>query len=125
MTSTQPGTENISSGCEAKTRLKPKKKSTQTNNSKNNKEITEILYGTENSVRRGVEFMQNANEFMDLFGEKNGPSIIMTYDVYKNNYIAARERGGNKLITEITKDNLQYCKELLNIVSEMRHLEGS
>ena len=37
--------------------------------------------------------MQNANEFMDLFGEKNGPSIIMTYDVYKNNYIAARERG--------------------------------
>jgi hypothetical protein len=51
--------------------LKPKKKSTQTNNSKNNKEITEILYGTENSVRRGVEFMQNADEFMDLFGEKN------------------------------------------------------
>ena len=69
--------------------------------------------------------MQNANEFMDLFGEKNGPSIIMTYDVYKNNYIAARERGCKiRLITEITKDNLQYCKELLNIVSEMRHLEG-
>ena len=69
--------------------------------------------------------MQNANEFMDLFGEKNGPSIIMTYDVYKNNYIAARERGCKiRLITEITRDNLQYCKELLNIVSEMRHLEG-
>jgi two-component system, OmpR family, sensor histidine kinase VicK len=49
----------------------------------------------------------------------------MTYDGYKNNYIAARERGCKiRLITEITKDNLQYCKELLNIVSEMRHLEG-
>lgn len=69
--------------------------------------------------------MQNANEFMDLFGEKNGPSIIMTYDVYKNNYIAARERGCKiRLITEITRDNLQYCKELLNIVREMLHLEG-
>ena len=69
--------------------------------------------------------MQNAKLFMDLFGEKNGPSIIMTYDVYKNNYIAARQRGCKiRLITEITKGNLQYCKELLKIVSEMRRLEG-
>jgi hypothetical protein len=52
--------------------LKPKKKPTK-KNSRNNKKITEILYGTEASVRRGVEFMQNAKEFMDLFGEKNGP----------------------------------------------------
>ncbi|MGH9985168.1 MAG: ATP-binding protein [Nitrososphaeraceae archaeon] len=106
--------------------MKPRKKSTDTNNNlKNNKEITEILYGTEDSVRRGVDFMQNAKVFMDLFGEKNGPSIIMTYDVYKNNYNAARQRGCKiRLITEITKDNLQYCKELLNVVSEMKHLEG-
>jgi hypothetical protein len=52
--------------------LKPRKKSTDKNNLKNNKEITEILYGTEDSVRRGVEFMQNAEEFMDLFGKKTG-----------------------------------------------------
>jgi len=52
--------------------------------------------------------MQNAKVFLDLFGDKNGPSIIMTYDVYKNNYIAARQRGCKiRLITEITKDNLQ------------------
>jgi hypothetical protein len=48
-----------------------------------------------------------------------GPYIIVTYDVYKNNYVAARQRGSKiRLITEIIKDNLQYYKELLNIVSE-------
>ena len=29
-----------------------------------------------------------------------------------------------RFITEITKDNIHYCKELINIVTEMRHLDG-
>jgi two-component system sensor histidine kinase VicK len=91
-----------------------------------NEEITEVLYGIENTINRGVQFMQNASEKMDLFGEKNGPSIIIEFpDVYKNNYIAAKKRGVKiRFITEITKENIHYCKELINIVTEMRHLEG-
>jgi signal transduction histidine kinase len=69
--------------------------------------------------------MKNVKVGMDLFGEKNGPSIIMEYDVYRNNYIEVIKRGGKiRLITEITKENLHYCKELRKIVTEMRHLEG-
>ena len=69
--------------------------------------------------------MKNVKIGMDLFGEKNGPSIIMEYEVYKNNYIDIIKRGGKiRLITEITKENLHYCKELRKIVTEMRHLEG-
>jgi hypothetical protein len=35
------------------------------------------------------------------------------------------KRGGDiRFITEITKENLHYCKELRKIVTEMRHLEG-
>lgn len=69
--------------------------------------------------------MQNAKQSMDLFGDKNGPSIIMTFDIYKDNYIAARQRGCRiRLITEITSDNIRYCKELIKIVNELRHLEG-
>ena len=91
-----------------------------------NEEITEVLYGIENTINRGVQFMQNARQKMDLFGEKNGPSIIIEFpNIYKNNYIAAKKRGVKiRLITEITKENVHYCKELLNIVTEMRHLEG-
>ena len=42
-----------------------------------NEEITEVMYGIDYAINRGVQFMQNANEKMDLFGEKNGASIII------------------------------------------------
>jgi two-component system, OmpR family, sensor histidine kinase VicK len=85
---------------------------------------SEILYDIENTVKRGISFIQNA-EKMDLFGDRNGPSIIMEFDVYKNNYIDMINRGGKiRLITEITKDNINYCKELMKIVTELRHLDG-
>jgi two-component system, OmpR family, sensor histidine kinase VicK len=29
-----------------------------------------------------------------------------------------------RCITEVTAENIQYCKELLNLVSELRHLDG-
>src|SRR5919202_4415965 len=69
--------------------------------------------------------MQNVKIRMDLFGDKNGPSIIMEYDVYKNNYIDVIRRGGKiRLITEITKENVHYCKELMKIVTELTHMDG-
>jgi two-component system sensor histidine kinase VicK len=88
-------------------------------------EKTELLYGVEAAVGRGVQFMKNVKIRMDLYGEKNGPSIIMEFDVYKNNYVDVIRRGGKiRLITEVTPENLHYCKELRKIVSEMRHLRG-
>jgi two-component system, OmpR family, sensor histidine kinase VicK len=88
-------------------------------------EKTELLYGVEAAVGRGVQFMKNVKIGMDLFGEKNGPSIIMEFDVYKNNYVDVLKRGGKiRFITEITKENLHYCLELRKIVTELRHLEG-
>jgi two-component system, OmpR family, sensor histidine kinase VicK len=91
-----------------------------------NEEITEILYGNENTISRGIQFMQNACKHIDLFGERNGPSIIIEFpNIYKNNYIAAKNRGVKiRFITEITKDNIHYCKQVRDIVTEMRHLEG-
>jgi two-component system sensor histidine kinase VicK len=68
--------------------------------------------------------MQNAKKKMDLCGDKNGPSIIMEFEVYKNNYIDVKRRGGKiRLITDITKENINYCKELMKIVDELRHLD--
>ena len=94
-------------------------------NTPSEEEKTELLYGVEAAVGKGVWFMKNVKIGMDLFGEKNGPSIIIEFEVYKNNYIDIIKRGGKiRLITEITKENLHYCKELRTIVTEMRHLEG-
>src|SRR6476619_673395 len=84
------------------------------------------MYGIDYAINRGVQFMQNANEKMDLFDKKNGNYIINELtDSYKNNYIATKKRGVKiRFITEITKENIHYCKKILNIVTEMRHLEG-
>lgn len=94
--------------------------------SEQEKEKTEILYGVKAAVNRGIQFMQNANKRMDLFGDRNGPSIIIEFpDVYRNNYIEAKRRGIKiRFITEITKENICYCKEIMNIVTELRHLDG-
>ena len=63
--------------------------------------------------------MKNVKTRMDLYGEKNRPSIIMEFDVYKHNYIDVIRRGGKiRFITEITRDNLHYCKELRKIVRD-------
>ena len=88
-------------------------------------EKTELLYGVKNAVGRGDKFMKNVKVGMDLFGDKNGPSIVMEFEVYMNNYIDVIKRGGKiRFITEVTRENLHYCKELKKIVTEMRHLEG-
>jgi signal transduction histidine kinase len=93
--------------------------------SKNPIRKTKIVYGERNVIGVIVNFMQNTKEGMDLFGDKNGPSIIITHDIYKNNYAQARARGAKiRYITEITRENLHYCKEVKKIVDELRHLEG-
>ena len=89
-------------------------------NQRSGDDKTELLHGIEDVVERGLQFLQNVKTGMDLFGDKNGPSIIIGYDVYRNNYIDIIKRGGKiRLITEITRENLQYCKDLLKIVTEL------
>lgn len=42
---------------------------------------SEILYDTESTVKKGILFMQNAKVKMDLFGDSNGPYIVMEIEV--------------------------------------------
>ena len=86
---------------------------------------SEILYGVENAVGRGVYFMSNVKEKMDIFFDHKAPSIVVKIAEYKNGYIDIRKRGGKiRAFTEITEGNLQYCKELMKIVDELHHLDG-
>ena len=85
---------------------------------------TEAIYDIEKSLLQGMKFMQNAKK-IDIVGDKNGPSVFIKNDFYKINLIKARNRGAKlRYITDITKDNLHYCKEMLCIANEMRHFEG-
>jgi signal transduction histidine kinase len=89
-----------------------------------NDERTEILYDMESAISYGVRFIENAKERMDIFVAKNGPSVILKNGLYNDNYVKARNRGAKiRFITEITKGNVHYCKELRKIVDEIRHLD--
>jgi two-component system, OmpR family, sensor histidine kinase VicK len=91
----------------------------------NSQKTSEILYGADKAVGRGVQFMRNVREKMDIFFDHKAPSIVIDLEEYKNGYIDIRRRGSKiRAFTEITKENIQYCKELMKIVDELRHLDG-
>ena len=86
---------------------------------------TKILYGVENALSYGKKFMDNAKVKMDITFDHHAPSIVIKIPLYYEGYKDILKRGGKiRCITEINKDNKDYCKELLNIVSELRHLDG-
>jgi hypothetical protein len=86
---------------------------------------SEILYGVENAVGRGVYFMSNVKQRMDIFFDYRAPSIVVDIAEYRNGYIDIKRRGGRiRAFTEITKDNVHHCKELMKLVDELRHLDG-
>ena len=83
--------------------------------------ITEVLYG----VGRGLQFMKNVKKRMDICFDNKSPSIVVEIEAYRNAYKDIRNRGGKiRAFTEITNDNVHYCKELMKLVDELRHLEG-
>ena len=50
---------------------------------------------------------------------------LLIFQVLKQAFLRAKKRGVKlRYITEITKDNLSYCKQLLTVVDELRHLDG-
>ncbi|HET6799643.1 MAG TPA: HAMP domain-containing sensor histidine kinase [Nitrososphaeraceae archaeon] len=86
---------------------------------------SEILYGVENAVGRGVYFMANVKERMDIFFDHRAPSIVTDIAEYRNGYFEIRKRGGKiRCFTEVTEDNVHHCKELMKLVDELRHLDG-
>jgi hypothetical protein len=53
---------------------------------------SEILYGVQNAVGRGVYFMSNVKQRMDIFFDYRAPSIVVDIAEYRNGYIDIRRR---------------------------------
>jgi two-component system sensor histidine kinase VicK len=86
---------------------------------------TEVLYGADNALQRGVYFMSNVKKRMDIYFDNRAPSIVINIDEYSKGYRDIKRRGGRiRLLTEITSENIEFCKQLMNLVDELRHLDG-
>jgi hypothetical protein len=88
-------------------------------------EKTEVLYGIENAMSRLTQVMSRVRNRADVCGDSLSPSFSIGVESIKKGYIDFKERGVKvRLITEITKDNIHYCKELMKFVEELRHMDG-
>jgi len=62
---------------------------------------------------------------IDICVDNTRPGLAIEIKRLKDTFIDAKRRDVKiRYITEITKDNLDYCKELISIVDELRHLDG-
>jgi two-component system sensor histidine kinase VicK len=86
-------------------------------------ETTEILRGFEDTTRAVVLFFTNAN-WVSVCADSLAPSVAMGVEPIKECYENLKSRQVMvRWITEITKDNLSYCRALMQY-AELRHLDG-
>jgi two-component system sensor histidine kinase VicK len=86
-------------------------------------ETTEILRGFEETTRAVVLFFTNAN-CVSVCADSLAPSVAMGVEPIKECYENLKSRQVMvRWITEITKDNLPYCRALMQY-AELRHLDG-
>jgi two-component system, OmpR family, sensor histidine kinase VicK len=97
-----------------------------------NDEKTEVLHNVEDMFRITLEDYSNVKETVDIFSDRNGPSIMVPTDspsmfipikklwsVFKE---LTKKGVRVRFITEITNENISYCRELVK-ASDLRHLD--
>ena len=91
----------------------------------NGSERTEVLYSAENVMNALLQFLSKANGRIDSCADHKGPSVAIGVQEYKKLLFALKTRGIKlRYITEITKENVHYCKELIKFEYDIRHLDG-
>jgi two-component system, OmpR family, sensor histidine kinase VicK len=87
-------------------------------------EKTEVIYGEENVINWVLRTLPTVTKTIDQCGDRNGPSILLLNEQIWQKHIEMHNRGvRQRLITEITKENIIHCKKLMRY-QELRHLDG-
>jgi two-component system sensor histidine kinase VicK len=105
----------------------PLQPSSQSPHSHITNERTELYYGTENVLNAELRFFANSKEKIDSCMNYTRPQLAIEIEQIKKALIdIKRSRRGVKFryLTEITSENISFCKELVSIVDELRHTEG-
>jgi two-component system sensor histidine kinase VicK len=93
--------------------------------SRSNRERTEILYGEQKALNVSQTLCANAKSKINFIADANRSSVYVSVNEYRNGIAQAKDRGVKiRFLTEITKDNILYCKQIMQYVNELRHLEG-
>jgi two-component system, OmpR family, sensor histidine kinase VicK len=89
-----------------------------------NIERTLVFNGAEDTTKAILHAFYAAKGTWDVCGDSTAPSVAMGVREFKRAYYDFQQRGVKiRWITQITKDNLSYCKELMQFGTEIRHLD--
>jgi signal transduction histidine kinase len=95
------------------------------NTEKTRTNTTDIIYGIDNVVGTLLKLISNARYKLDACVDHTRPNLVAEITQLRQALLDTKTRGTKlRYLTEITNDNLYYCKELLSIVNELRHLDG-
>jgi signal transduction histidine kinase len=93
-------------------------------NAPSTSEKTEVIYGSDKTTKAILEFLKSAEFSMNICADHTWPSVAMGVQVYKKGLSELKARKVRfRAITDITRDNVEHCKELVQI-AELRHLDG-
>ena len=89
-------------------------------------EKTEVYYHPFDVVNTVIKFIDNATGRIDGCVDHTRPSLLIDIEALRMTFNEARKRGIRiRFVTEMTDDNITYCKELMrSSVNELRHLDG-
>ena len=94
------------------------------NDKYNLSDSTRICYGVDVIINAILQILNHTKKVLICL-DQSRPSLMVDIDVLKNAIVAAKRRGVElRCITEITENNLSYCKRLMTMVDELRHLKG-
>jgi signal transduction histidine kinase len=85
---------------------------------------TEVLYGEANIMKTILQFLSNEDR-IDACGDSNAPTFVhKVYKKLKEN--SKNEQKGIQLrfLTDINRENINYCKELMKFAEVVRHVGG-
>ncbi|MGA9942520.1 MAG: hypothetical protein WBP88_11030, partial [Nitrososphaeraceae archaeon] len=72
-----------------------------------------------------LEFVYQTSSLIDACVDYTRPSLAVDILVLRKAFLTARTKGVKlRYVTEITSDNINYCKQMLTMVDELRHLDG-
>jgi two-component system, OmpR family, sensor histidine kinase VicK len=93
--------------------------------SKKKDEYTEVFYGEKAVMDRVLNFLHETDYIVDACVDYTRPSLAINIPVLRKAFLNAKKRGVRlRYVTEITRDNISHCKQLLTMVDELRHLDG-
>ena len=99
--------------------------SSHQSDSKTIREGTEVFYGVDTVMDTILQFLYRTDAKIDACVDYTRPSLAINIQVLREAFLDAKNRGVKlRYITEITKDNISYCKQLMAMVDELRHLDA-